>query len=218
MQDHIKRLLLAVASLALIAAPLAAQDAVEAEPDPYSKTNNTWIILDGTVESVMPDQFTLDYGEGFITVEFDDGDRDADAYKLVKGDKVRVSGVIDAEAFQATTIEAASVYVENLDTYFYASAVDEEDRVLGWAVPVTTATAVIEGIVTEVNDDSFEIETGVRDIEVHVGGMSHDPLDGIGYQQIDVGDRVSVRGYMDSELWDLDPEIEATSITTLFDG
>lgn len=216
MRNPLKRLLASVAAMALFAIPLAAQDAME--KNPYAEANHTWIILDGTVQDVTADAFTLDYGDGLVTVEFDDGDRDADAYKLVTGDKVRVSGVIDDDLWETTSIEAASVYVENLDTYFYASSVDEEDVYLVYDSPVIAASTVLDGMVTEVNDDTFEIHTGTRTIEVHVGNMPYNPIDAVGYQRIDVGDRVSVRGEMDSEFWDVDPEIEAVSVTTLFDG
>lgn len=216
MRNPLKRLLASVAAMALFAIPLAAQDAME--QNPYTKANHTWIILDGTVQDVTADAFTLDYGDGLVTVEFDDGDRDADAYKLVTGDKVRVSGVVDDDLWETTSIEAASVYVENLDTYFYASSVDEEDVYLVYDSPVIAASTVLDGMVTEVNDDTFEIHTGTRTIEVHVGNMPYNPIDAVGYQRIDVGDRVSVRGEMDSEFWDVDPEIEAVSVTTLFDG
>ena len=56
--------------------------------DPYLMSNNSWISISGTVKSVSADLFTLDYGDGLITVEMDDGDRDADAYKLIPGDEV----------------------------------------------------------------------------------------------------------------------------------
>jgi len=120
--------------------------------DPYAQTDETWISIDGTVEAVKPNQFTLDYGQGIITVEMDDGDRDADAYKLLKGDKVTVNGRIDADLFQMTTIEASSVYVESLGTYFYASARDEEDFVT-IVSPVEVARTVLQGTVTGVDDD-----------------------------------------------------------------
>ena len=72
--------------------------------DPYELANNTWISLSGTVHAVSPDTFELDYGEGNITVEMDDGDRDADAYKLLHGDKVTVNGLIDDDLFEMRTI------------------------------------------------------------------------------------------------------------------
>ncbi|MDZ7782331.1 MAG: hypothetical protein U5K56_05075 [Halioglobus sp.] len=72
----------------------------------------------------------LDYGQGNITVEMDDSDRDADGYKLIEGDRITVSGVVDDDFYESTKIEAASVYVEELGTHFYASSIDEEDTIL----------------------------------------------------------------------------------------
>lgn len=46
------------------------------------------------------------YGNGSITVEMDDGDRDADAYSLDEGDNVTVYGMIDDDLFESATIEA----------------------------------------------------------------------------------------------------------------
>lgn len=77
--------------------------------DPYAQPDDTWISISGSVEAVSADAFTLNYGEGVITVEMDDGDRDADAYKLIPGDKVTVSGMIDDDFYETTTIEASSV-------------------------------------------------------------------------------------------------------------
>lgn len=48
------------------------------------------------------------YGDGNITVEMDNDDRDADGYKLMKGDEVRVSGMIDDDFYNLTSIEASS--------------------------------------------------------------------------------------------------------------
>lgn len=81
-----------VAAASLLALPALAAD-------PYAKPDDTWISLSGTVQGVVADAFTLDYGEGMITVEMDDGDRDADGYKLVDGDKVTVTGVIDDDFY-----------------------------------------------------------------------------------------------------------------------
>jgi uncharacterized protein YdeI (BOF family) len=106
--------LIGLSTGALLAFPAMAED-------PYAKPDDTWISISGTVDTVRPDSFTLDYGKGVITVEMDDGDRDADAYKLLKGDKATVNGKIDDDLFETRSIEAGSVYVESLDTYFYAS-------------------------------------------------------------------------------------------------
>lgn len=181
--------------------------AVAGDIDPYLKADDSWITISGTVEAVQADRFTLDYGDGTITVEMDDGDRDADGYKLVNGDKVVVSGRIDDDFFEYTKIEAGSVYVENLGTTFFASSMDEES----WgfvesnlAPPVMISRTVVSGIVTEVDSDAgdFLINAGTRMIRVDVSDMPIDPLDDEGYLKVDEGDRVRVLGQIDTSLFE----------------
>lgn len=192
--------------------------AIAAEEDkPYQQADDTWITIDGTVESVARDSFVLDYGPNVITVEMDDGDRDADGYKLAKGDKVRVSGMIDDDFFETTTIEASSVYVENLGTYFFASAMDEEDTFVTYTTPVTVGETVVQGTVTAVEEEEFVLNTGARLLRVEVEEMPYNPLDDIGYQKIRVGDRVSVTGDMDFDFFEVEGrrELVADSVVTL---
>ena len=191
----------------LAASPALAQD-------PYDQPDESWISIDGSVEEVMADAFTLNYGEGIITVEMDDGDRDADAYQLMSGDKVTVTGLVDDDFFQTTTIEAGSVYVEELGTYFYASSADEEDSFVTLAMPVSDSRFVLQGTVTAVSDDEFMLDTGARQITVELDELGYDPLDDEGYQTIEVGDRVTVTGEMDYDFLE-GRELVASSITTL---
>lgn len=199
---------LATVSL-LAAAPLQGQQ-------PYEMEDQSWIRIDGTVQDVRADAFTLNYGNGFITVEMDDGDRDADAYKLVEGDKVTVSGMIDDDLFQAATIEASSVYVENLDTYFYSSSLDEEDTFVTITEPITVANTIVQGTVTEVNpsESQFKIYAGSDHLTVDVREMAYNPLDDVGYQRLSVGDYVSVSGDIDYNLIE-GRHLSAESVTTL---
>jgi uncharacterized protein YdeI (BOF family) len=200
--------LLSIATLVLfVAVPAMAED-------PYMEPDDSWISLSGTVTAVTPDAFTLDYGKGMITVEMDDGDRDADAYKLIEGDKVTVNGIIDDDLFETRTIEASSVYVEKLDTYFYASAADEEDTFVTYWSPVVVSRTVVQGTVTEVNDEEFVLNTGARTVTVEVEEMPYNPLDDVGYQKVDVGDRVSVTGTMDYDLFE-GRELVADSLVIL---
>lgn len=198
-------------------AMLTAATTVAEEVNPYAMANNTWITISGSVESVSRDAFMLDYGDGLITVEMDDGDRDADAYKLAVDDKVTVSGKIDDDFFEVATIEAGSVFVENLGTTFFASAVDEETSE-GLAavvtVPVVIANTVVTGTVTDVSSDEFTVDTGLRELTVEVGSMSFDPLDDEGFLKVNVGDRVKVRGDIDHNLFDTH-ELEADYIVKL---
>jgi uncharacterized protein YdeI (BOF family) len=215
---QIRRTALKALSPALVVTALAATGSVWAgDSNPYLKPDGSWITISGSVESVQADQFTLDYGDGIIIVEMDDGDRDADGYKLLEGDKVTVSGRIDDDFFELTTIEAGSVYVENLGTTFFASSLDEESRGLFEAnlfPPVDIAHTVVRGTVSEVNAHDFVLDTENRTLRVDVSEMTFDPLDDEGYLKIDEGDRVKVFGEMDANLFQ-GRELEADTIIEL---
>jgi uncharacterized protein YdeI (BOF family) len=199
----------------VLAVPVQAQDGqMQDEPNPYLQEDDTWISISGTVGTVSPQAFTLDYGDGIITVEMDDWDADADAYKLAPGDKITVFGEIDDDFFEATTIEASSVYVEDLGTYFYASAADEEDSFITITTPIAVGGTVVQGIVTSVDDEEFTLNTGLQQLTVEVDEMLYNPLDDEGYQRIEVGDRVSVSGTIDDDLFE-GRELVAETIVTL---
>jgi len=201
----------------LVVLAMLAGSAIANDPKPYAQADATWISIDGTVDSVTADSFVLDYGPGLITVEMDDGDRDADGYKLAKGDKVRVSGMIDDDLFETRTIEASSVYVENLGTYFYASTIDEEDTFVTYFDPVTVGKTVVQGTVTDVDEEEFVLNTGMRLLRVEVEEMPYNPLDDIGYQKVRVDDRVSVVGDMDFDFFEIEGrrELVADSVVIL---
>lgn len=181
---------------------------------PYSKPNETFITLNGTVDKIYNDSFTLDYGDGTITVEMDDGDRDADAYKLRHGDEVTVAGMIDADFYEATTIEAGSVYVDTLDTYFYSSAIDEEEYYMPMYYPADMSLETLRGRVTEVGIDDFTLATGSDRITIEVDEMGFDPLDDTGHPRVDKNDIVSVRGHVDYDLFE-NHSFEAEGITVV---
>jgi uncharacterized protein YdeI (BOF family) len=201
--------ILTFASFTLFALPAVAVN-------PYAMEDNSWISINGEVTSVTADAFELDYGDGQITVEMDDGDRDADGYKLIQGDEVRVSGMIDDDFYDLTTIEASSVYVKNIDTYFYASAMDEED--IGYTIisPSVTDT-VVQGTITsvDVNGEQFTLDSGLQELTVEVDELTYNPLDDEGFQQLDVGDRVSVQGSIDHDFFE-GRVFEANYVTTLY--
>jgi len=207
--------MLAGSALALaVAVPMTA---AAAEEMPYAMPDDSWISIDGTIESVAPDRFTLDYGDGNIIVEMDDGDRDADAYKLLEGDKVNIVGKVDDDFFETTTIEAMSVHVQKLGTTFYASAVDEEDVVMAVTVPVDLSETVVRGTVSSVSDDEFTVDMAGAELTVSTEGLGYDPLDDTGYQKIEQGDRVSVSGDMEDEFFG-GTELEADAIVKLSDA
>lgn len=200
--------LLSLAVTSMLAIPAMAKD-------PYSKPNNSWITLSGTVESVSPDRFMLDYGDGMITVEMDSPGGSEGGYKLVKGDKVSVSGAIDDDLFERTTIEASSVYVESLGTNFYANAVDDEDPMLvSISTPLAVSKTVVAGKVTSVDGREFTVDAGPTKITVDTSGMAYNPMDDKGFQKIEKGQRVSVAGTLDHDFFS-GRELMASTIITL---
>jgi hypothetical protein len=199
---------MAVAAMTmLIAAPALAQN-------PYARADESWISISGTVGTVSPDTFTLDYGDGIVIVEMDDWDYDADAYKVMQGDKVVVTGMVDDDFFESTSIEASSVYVEDLNTYFYASPADEEDHWASVTVPITISETTVIGTVTEVGEHEFTVDTALRELTVDTTEMLYNPLDDEGYQKVRVGDRVRVSGEIDVSFFE-GRELMAESIVTL---
>jgi uncharacterized protein YdeI (BOF family) len=73
---------------------------------PYTKPDESWINLSGTVVSSTLDQLTLDYGTGLITVEMDDWDWYNEASLIRPGEEVTVYGRIDDSFYASRTIEA----------------------------------------------------------------------------------------------------------------
>jgi len=206
-------------ALALLATPqLVSSQSDDEKPNPRFMDDNTYLSINGTAHNPEADSFLLDYGDGVITVEFDDFDTDADGYKISDGDNVTVYGVIDDNFFDTTTIEAGSVYVKDTSTFYYASATDEEDFAYYYNTrPLAENSYILDGKVTDVNGRHFTINTGKRKIKVDTNGMDYNPVDNIGYQQVDEGDWVSVYGEIDYDLIDR-RELEAESVVTLYEN
>lgn len=214
MQKRNLKLAMAVAAGSLL--PFGAQ---AAEPLKEAQ-DGSWLSISGTVTHVDPERFRLDYGDGSLTVEMDDWDTYGDAYVLRDGDRVTVYGAVDKNTYTTDTLEASSVYVEGLNTYFYASPADEE-AVGRWAVdtPIVLTEMTLIGRVESVNEltDTFTVDAGAMEVEVDTSPMVYDPLDEAGFQQIEVGDRVSVEGDIDETLFG-DQQVRAETIVTLDDA
>lgn len=185
--------------------------------DPINEPDQSWVSISGTVTSSGDESFKLDYGDGILTVEMDDWDVYGEAYSVVDGDKVTVYGRVDDSLYEQEKIEASSVYIEDLNTYFYASSADEEEMGSWVVTPVVEPGEVTYiGKVESVNDskDTFTIDTGATTLSVDTSLMLYDPLDDQGFQQIDKGDRVSVTGMIDNDFFD-QGLLEADTIVTL---
>ncbi|MBC53463.1 MAG: hypothetical protein CMQ34_06450 [Gammaproteobacteria bacterium] len=192
-----------------IGAVLYSTSTVALAQTPDQQPDGTWISLSGSVESVERNSFVLDYGRGFITVEMDDGDRDADAYALLQGDNVIVNGMIDDDLFETTTIEARSIFVESISAYFVASPVDDETArayspAFPLAVPVVAGQASIHGSIVAIDPDEQEIvlDTGLNTLVVELDDLPYDPFDDEGYFKLDLRDKITVSGSLSDDFFE----------------
>lgn len=214
--------LLVPAAVGLAVASSAPANA--AEPKPYQKADGSWISIDGTVVSPKAEHFMLDYGTGVITVEMDDWDDYGEAYALMDGDRVTVFGRVDDDLFEVASIEAGSVYVKSLNTFFHASAADEESYVIPITYvaleskPLDSSATTMNGTVKKVDRDEKEFVMDMAGVEITVetDGLGYDPLDNLGFQQIDKGDKVSVTGKLDYEFFD-GQVLKADFVTTVME-
>lgn len=180
---------------------LAAAAGADTSPSPMTKPEDSWLSLEGEVASTQPDSFYLDYGEGRLLVEMDDWDWYDESRHLLPGDRVQVTGRIDDGLYEQRSIEASSVYVRGLNTYFYASDADEESLMTGYRhSPYDADWYDVAGTVTAVDGREFMLDTGIRRVQVDTSEMDYNPMDDKGYQRITVGDRVKVAGSMDDDL------------------
>lgn len=214
-------MLAAIAAMAIgLFAGAETVQAADDNPNPYLKADESWISISGTAVDVDDESFTLDYGEGTVTVEMDDWgwDNEDETGAMLEGDKVTVYGEVDDDLYETTTIEASSVYVEPLGTYYYASSADEEydDDYDYWIVgdEIDVGEMTVRGTVTSESGREFTIDTGARELTIDTIEMSYNPLDDSGYLGIDKGDYVSVSGEMDIDTWE-ERELMADSVVTL---
>lgn len=186
-----------------------------------TKTNGEFVTLSGKVSDVKANSFNLNSNGNKIMIEMDDySSWVADGFKLVNGDQVVVSGRVDKDLFEEKKVEAGTVYVKNIDAYFFASSDDEEDATY---LPTTYSLITslpegaqmdIQGTVTKIQGREFTVNTGFREIVVDTQGLAFNPLDKIGATQLTVGDRVRVSGEIENNLFE-SKEVAADYVTEL---
>jgi uncharacterized protein YdeI (BOF family) len=165
---------------------------------PYAMEDDSWISLSGTVQSIDGDSFVLDYGEGTINVELEDWDWYPETSSGLVNETVTVSGMIDDDFFETAEINADSVYLDRLNSYYWVNPQATYTYYYPYADPVDTEMATIEGQVTEIHGDhEFSINTGNRAVRVEV-----DMLPETGLDELTVGDRIRANGEMDYDLFE----------------
>lgn len=174
----------------------AATSPVETAPD------RAWISVTGKVTDANESVFMLDYGEGKVAVEMDDFEFYPEGRLLMEDDEVVVSGRIDDDLFEARTIEASTVFVEDLGTHFYANSADEESMAV-WNVslPLTMGQAEVTGTITGIDDRELLVDIGSNTVRVDTAALGYDPTDDEGYLKLDIGDRIKVAGDVTNPLF-----------------
>lgn len=187
-----------------------------------------WTSISGTVTEVGPESLVLDHKDGLVTVELDDFDWSSETMPLSRdpiapGAKVTVTGRWDEDMFETRALEASSVFVEGRDTYYLASADDEEDAYLarplliGEIAPVSDGASIsVTGEVSKVDGRMLTLDLGANDLAVSTAEMVYNPVDDTGVQEVEVGDVVQVSGRLDEDFF-TNRELVAQRVTTLFE-
>lgn len=177
--------------------------------------DGSWVQLSGKVTHTSDDSFMLKYGSNQIQVEMDDWDWYPEGRLLLKGDQVTVHGRVDNDLFETKSIEASSVYVKGLNTFYYADSADEESwRYPLLALPPDGSWIEVNGIVKEINGREFTLNTGWKTLAIDTTHLGYNPLDNKGPQKVEKGDYVRVSGSVDDNVFK-QKEIIASSIITL---
>ncbi len=182
--------------------------------NPYTAVNNTRITLNGTVVSADPSGFELDYGEGRVRVEMDGWQWYHADYPIIEGNRVRVHGKIDDDRWETTSIAADSVFLKDLNTYFYANEMDGKDIDAQADSEDPDKVFILRGTIKQINGREFLLDTGTKEVKVDTLEMPYNPLDNEGYQRLKPGDYVQVSGELDVDFFEK-AEIMANSVTTL---
>lgn len=204
---------LSLLASALIAAPAMAQM-------PKLQPDDTYVSISGTVLAAEDDEFTLNYGNGQISVEMDDMGWQGNQPDLITGDEVTVYGRVEQHFFVDASIEADSVFINDPATYYYSSPSNDMTTFTVMDVtpvtPVVVGDLVLTGTVKSVKDRQFTINTGDLEFTVDTSGMKNNPLDSEGRQKVETGDTVSVAGNLGSGAIG-DRKLNAESIVVLQD-
>lgn len=190
-----------IASFAATTPALAADAASQ-------KQVGSWISLSGEVTSnENSDSFKMSYGGDTVRVELDNWSWADQPGQVREGDKVRVYGRVDQDTYETGTIEADSIYVEDLGIHFHGGAGGEEAYT--GVVPdpqhiVRLGDLTVSGRVESIDNRTFTIDTGSRELTVDTSFMNHNPLNkpGLRNRSIEEEDLVTVSGQMTPDVFE----------------
>jgi len=159
-----------------------------------------FVTISGKVSKVQADTFNLMSEGRKITVKMNGNDWDADGYRILKGDEVIVTSKIDQSFIDNKSIEADSIYVKSLKTYFYKNEQKTHATPFLSANLYTqnklpeNASIELQGEITDVDERNIVVNTGFRKVTVSTKEMNFNPLDKVGLTKVKKGDRVKITG------------------------
>ncbi|MBS3805317.1 MAG: hypothetical protein KGY54_12270 [Oleiphilaceae bacterium] len=176
------------------------------EKSPYLESHGSRITLSGTVTETLSESFILDYGKATVTVNVADWKWYRENNELIQNDKVTVHGRVDEKTYETAVIDAKSLYLEDLGTYFYSETVEDDKVFSDFAkapkTPIAVGDITITGTITSIEGRTFTIDSGTRQMAVDTSELPHNPLDDRGFQRLNVGDAVAVAGTLDSDTFE----------------
>lgn len=203
----------ATALTTILAMPAQAKDGQIEWADEHD-----WVTVTGEVVELNDDKFRLDTGPNILTVDLNDFDPVLmRGNTLYLGDRVTVTGRLDEEFFTEDDIEATSVYLVDAQTYYFSDGDNNVVDMWDFQAPIYAergSMITITGEVTSISGREFWIDHFGRKTEVDTVDLGYNPLDDVGAQQIDVGDRVSIRGTLDYGFFD-NNELSADKVIVL---
>lgn len=192
-------------SATLVATVLAAAlgNTATAANELAKEPDGSWVSVKGTVVAKLEDSLILDYGEDTITVEVDSWDASDNADSVLTGYQITVQGRVDNDFYHERSIEADSIYVDELNTVLTRpTPMDEEEanrrmrtRYFG---PIDNDIEVV-GTVSGTSGREFTIDSGDRQVTVNTIELDYNPMDESGFQQIEPGDFVRASGELRSD-------------------
>ncbi len=197
---------------ATAAAPLSAKEKLSNMED------GNWVTISGTVEEVGDDYLNLNYGDKTVRVDMSDRDWFEDSKSLLKGEQISIVGKVDENLFSKNSIEAESVYVKGMNSYFFTakSANTTPMAVVFQFEEVEQNPVNLTGTVESIDGEEFVLDTGVITMTVDTDELGYDPFDDEGFQKVTVGDRVQVAGELDFGVLE-DTEVKVKRLTTLIE-
>jgi hypothetical protein len=192
------------AATRILALAMAFACCAAARADTADETGRSWMSVEGTLIDGSPSGFRVRYDGGVITVQMTGWDW-YETYAPLDGSEVIVFGPVDERLFETGALEATSVYVDDLGTYFQreeGKGIADIASYVFYSDPIGNHVNLY-GTVSGLKDGDIELELGggAADVSVGTGPAGDNRLRETVLPKLEPGDRISVSGHLDPDFW-----------------